>query len=70
MSYIERPSGNPALLADVLQCCLFQRKRRTSPTASVRPGVSLCEEKNSKTGKTSYRPDVKLGLLAFDELLF
>lgn len=37
MSYIELPSGSQALLADVLQCCLFQRKYRTPLTASVGP---------------------------------
>lgn len=37
MSYIELPSGSQALLADVLQRCLFQRKYRTLHTASVGP---------------------------------
>ncbi len=38
MSYIELPSGSQVLLADVLQCCLFQRKYRTPLSGSVGPG--------------------------------
>lgn len=38
MSYIELPSGSLALLADALQCCLFQRKYCAPLTASVGPG--------------------------------
>lgn len=61
MSYIELPSGSQALLADVLQCCLFQRKYRTPLTASVGP--------NSLFFVGGKKVDQRKGLLRYQRLL-
>lgn len=51
MSYIELPSGSQVLLADVLQCCLFQRKYRALLTASVGPSSLFFVGKNNSVSQ-------------------
>lgn len=73
MSYIELPSGSRALLADVLQCCLFQRKYRTPLTASVGPSSFVCRENNRVSQErvslepTSFVADFQTRSCPFDE---